>query len=51
MIQCEQVKGRNRHEVAYEVTYITPVSHGTKRFGSREKATLFAVEKLKELRA
>lgn len=50
MIQCRQVAGRNAYEEAYEVTYITPISHGTERFGSREKATLFAVKKLEELR-
>jgi len=52
MIYCEEVKGRyGSRETAYQVTYITPLSHGAERFGTREKATLFAVEKLKELRA
>lgn len=53
MIRCEQVEGRRMGEgFAYEVYYKTPLREGMERFGgfkAREKATLFAVEKLKEL--
>ncbi len=50
MIRCDIIKGRvGEHEPAYQITYKTPVSEGVERFGTRAKATLFAVEKLEEL--
>ena len=55
MIGTTTEEGRRAGEgLAYVVHYITPMGHGSERFGGydgREKATLFAVEKLKELRA
>lgn len=54
MIGTTTEQGRRSGEgPAYVVHYITPQSHGSQRFGgydARERATLFAVKKLSELR-
>jgi hypothetical protein len=49
MIKSKLVEGRYKGDIVYEITYKTPASEGVERFGSREKATLFAVEKMEEL--
>ncbi len=53
MIRSEQVAPRHLESgEAFVVHYSTPLRKGDKRFGgfkAREKATLFAVEILKEL--
>jgi hypothetical protein len=54
MIRAETEQGRRPGEgLAYVIHYATPKSEGSRRFGgynAREKATLFAVQKLSELR-
>lgn len=53
MIRSEYVEPRGSWEdAAYVVHYRTPLREGSQRFGghrARDKATLFAVEILKEL--
>jgi len=51
MIYCEQVKGRGVDGPAYVIRYRTPMRSGNARFGSRAKATAFAIGLLQELQA